>query len=52
VLSPEIKLHLYGKLTPRPGRKMGHLTRLAATAEEAARLVRAARAALRVMRDV
>jgi len=48
---PEIKLHLYGKLTARPGRKMGHLTALAATAEEAARLVRAARAALRVKSD-
>lgn len=48
---PEIKLHLYGKLTARPGRKMGHLTALAATAEEAVRLVLAARAALRVMSD-
>ncbi len=27
---PEVKLHLYGKLAPRPGRKMGHLTALAA----------------------
>jgi 5-(carboxyamino)imidazole ribonucleotide synthase len=43
---PEIKLHLYGKLTPKPGRKMGHLTALAGTAEEAAQLVRAARQAL------
>ncbi len=25
---PEVKLHLYGKLEPRPGRKMGHLTAL------------------------
>ena len=25
---PEVKLHLYGKLDPRPGRKMGHLTAL------------------------
>ena len=23
---PEVKLHLYGKSEPRPGRKMGHLT--------------------------
>ncbi|MFA0782427.1 5-(carboxyamino)imidazole ribonucleotide synthase, partial [Fervidibacter sacchari] len=23
---PEVKLHLYGKAEPRPGRKMGHLT--------------------------
>jgi len=25
---PDVKLHLYGKLSPRPGRKMGHLTAL------------------------
>ena len=43
---PEVKLHLYGKLIPRPGRKMGHLTALAATAGAASRLVHAARAAL------
>jgi 5-(carboxyamino)imidazole ribonucleotide synthase len=43
---PEIKLHLYGKLEARVGRKMGHLTALAASAEDAGRLVREARAAL------
>jgi 5-(carboxyamino)imidazole ribonucleotide synthase len=43
---PEVKLHLYGKLMPRPGRKMGHLTAPAASAGAASRLVRAARAAL------
>src|SRR5262245_46336929 len=43
---PEVKLHLYGKLSPKPGRKMGHLTALAATPAEAARIVRAAREAL------
>lgn len=32
---PDVKLHLYGKLAPRPGRKMGHLTALAATPERA-----------------
>jgi len=32
---PDVKLHLYGKVTPRPGRKMGHLTALAATPEQA-----------------
>ena len=37
------KLHLYGKLTPRPGRKMGHLTALAATPEQALRDVQLAR---------
>jgi 5-(carboxyamino)imidazole ribonucleotide synthase len=44
---PNVKLHLYGKLEPRPGRKMGHLTALADTAEEAGRDVLAARGALR-----
>ena len=29
---PEVKLHLYGKLEPHPGRKMGHLTALGANA--------------------
>ena len=43
---PDVKLHLYGKTAARPGRKMGHLTALAATRDEAAQLVRAARAAL------
>jgi 5-(carboxyamino)imidazole ribonucleotide synthase len=43
---PEIKLHLYGKRIPRPGRKMGHLTALAASAAAAAQVVRAARTAL------
>jgi 5-(carboxyamino)imidazole ribonucleotide synthase len=40
---PTAKLHLYGKLTPRPGRKMGHITALAGTAGEAESMVRAAR---------
>jgi len=43
---PNIALHLYGKEEARPGRKMGHLTALADTPEEAARLAREARAAL------
>ncbi|HEX3558807.1 MAG TPA: 5-(carboxyamino)imidazole ribonucleotide synthase [Pyrinomonadaceae bacterium] len=43
---PAVKLHLYGKSEARPGRKMGHLTALAASAEEAARTVLAARDAL------
>ncbi len=43
---PNVKLHLYGKLEARPGRKMGHLTALADTPEEAARVARAAREAL------
>jgi 5-(carboxyamino)imidazole ribonucleotide synthase len=43
---PDVKLHLYGKTDARPGRKMGHLTALAPTPEEAARNVLAARTAL------
>jgi len=43
---PDIKLHLYGKLEPRPGRKMGHLTAMAETPERAVEIVRAARQAL------
>ena len=43
---PEVKLHLYGKTEPRPGRKMGHLTALAPTPEAAAAHVRAARRSL------
>ena len=43
---PDVKLHLYGKAAARPGRKMGHLTALANTADEALRLVLAAREAL------
>jgi 5-(carboxyamino)imidazole ribonucleotide synthase len=38
---------LYGKSAPRPGRKMGHMTALAATPEEAKAKVLAARAALK-----
>jgi 5-(carboxyamino)imidazole ribonucleotide synthase len=30
---PCARLHLYGKAEARPGRKMGHVTRLALTAE-------------------
>jgi len=32
---PGVRLHLYEKLRPRKGRKMGHLSAVAATAEEA-----------------
>jgi 5-(carboxyamino)imidazole ribonucleotide synthase len=40
---PSVKLHLYGKSQPRPGRKMGHLTALGPDADG---LVRRAREAL------
>jgi 5-(carboxyamino)imidazole ribonucleotide synthase len=43
---PDIKLHLYGKLEPRVGRKMGHLTAMAATSREAGERVRHARSLL------
>jgi 5-(carboxyamino)imidazole ribonucleotide synthase len=45
----DVKLHLYGKREPRPGRKMGHLTALAQDGERASALqgVVAAREALR-----
>lgn len=43
---PDVKLHLYGKLEARNGRKMGHLTALAATAQEAEAMARAARESL------
>jgi 5-(carboxyamino)imidazole ribonucleotide synthase len=42
----EVKIHLYGKSEPRPGRKMGHLTAFGKTREEAIRTVRAARESL------
>lgn len=43
---PEVRLHLYGKVEPRPGRKMGHLTATGPTAEAALRTALAAREAL------
>jgi len=43
---PDVKLHLYGKLDPRPGRKMGHLTALNHNPEEAYRTVLRARDSL------
>jgi 5-(carboxyamino)imidazole ribonucleotide synthase len=43
---PDVKLHLYGKEQPRQGRKMGHLTALGRTVQEAQDRVIAARDAL------
>lgn len=40
---PEVKLHLYGKLEPRHGRKMGHLTALASEPDAAVAAVLKAR---------
>ena len=44
---PDVKLHLYGKAKPAPGRKMGHITALASTPDAATALVREARERLR-----
>ncbi len=43
---PDVTLHLYGKAEARPGRKMGHLTALANTADEARERVLRARTRL------
>jgi 5-(carboxyamino)imidazole ribonucleotide synthase len=43
---PAVKLHLYGKEQPRVGRKMGHLTTLASTPQDAVTTVLAARRAI------
>jgi len=43
---PDVKLHLYGKLAPRPGRKMGHLTAIAPDSALALNRVLSARSAL------
>ena len=43
---PDVKLHLYGKVTPKPGRKMGHLTAMGRTVLEAQDRVISARDAL------
>ena len=43
---PDVKLHLYGKHDARAGRKMGHLSALAATPLAARERILTARAAL------
>ena len=43
---PNVKLHLYGKLSARPGRKMGHLTAIGSDVENALADVKRARALL------
>ena len=43
---PAVRLHLYGKTDPRPGRKMGHLTATADTPEAAQSAVLRARSSL------
>jgi 5-(carboxyamino)imidazole ribonucleotide synthase len=43
---PDVKIHLYGKAEPRPGRKMGHLVAFGTNTALAAQRARAARTAL------
>src|SRR5689334_12074369 len=43
---PTVRLHLYGKTSARPGRKMGHLSAVAATGDAAMELVLRARRAM------
>ncbi len=45
---PRVHLHLYGKTEPRPGRKMGHLTVLAPSPDQALEAALAARGRLTV----
>jgi 5-(carboxyamino)imidazole ribonucleotide synthase len=46
IVGPYVKLHLYGKSEPRPGRKMGHLTAVAETSQSAMEAVLRARSNL------
>lgn len=43
---PDVKLHLYGKAAPRPGRKMGHLIAFGSDRDDARRRAVAARGAM------
>jgi len=43
---PSVRLHLYGKAAARPGRKMGHLSAVGVTGDEALERVLSARRAL------
>ena len=45
---PSVRLHLYGKASARPGRKMGHLSAVGITGEEARDRVLRARDAMRI----
>ena len=43
LLATDVKLHLYGKVEARPGRKMGHITAFGKSINDADRTVREAR---------
>ena len=45
---PSVRLHLYGKASARPGRKMGHLSAVGVTGDEARDRVLRAREAMRI----
>jgi 5-(carboxyamino)imidazole ribonucleotide synthase len=40
---PQVHVHMYGKAEARIGRKMGHITAIAGTAADSARIALAAR---------
>ncbi len=46
LLATDVKLHLYGKVEARPGRKMGHITAFGNSVNDADRAVREARDSL------
>ena len=46
---PGVAIHLYGKAAVRPFRKMGHLTAIGATTDEAIRLAETARGLVRIV---
>jgi 5-(carboxyamino)imidazole ribonucleotide synthase len=48
LIIPTAQVHLYGKPVPRPGRKMGHISTVGGTTEEAVARAREARAKLGV----
>ena len=48
LVEPRAFVHLYGKAENRPGRKMGHVTALGATAGEALAVARSAASRIRL----
>ncbi len=45
---PDVKVHIYGKKLSKPGRKMGHITAIAETLEDARQAVNRAYQAIRI----
>lgn len=48
---PGVKLYVYGKLTSKPQRKLGHITATAKTAQQAVSRAKMARKAIRIVRS-